>query len=76
MDGVVLLSQRDWTFLHAEGGPFDPCDKLIHPSTCLKLHPMVGIGSSCVSLYVGADATLDDQPNLRVATSEAHWRDI
>jgi len=23
----------------------------------LELHPMVGIGSSCVSLHVGADAT-------------------
>ena len=62
--------------IHVEGGPFNPYDKLIHPSTCLKFHPMVGIGSSYVYLHVGADATLDDQPNLRVATSEAHWRDI
>ena len=50
--------------IHVEGGPFNPCDKLIHPSTCLKLHPIVGIGSSCVSLHVGAGPTLDDQPNI------------
>ena len=50
--------------IHAKGGPFDPCDKLIHPSTCLKIYPMVGIHSLCVSLYVGAGPTLDDQPNL------------
>ena len=62
--------------IHVEGGPFNPLDKPIHSSTCLKLHPMVGIGYSCVFLHVGVDAILDYQPNLRVATSEAHWRDI
>ena len=59
-----------------EGGPFNPCDKLIHPSTCLKLHPMVGIDSLFVSLHVDAGPTLDDQPNLHLATSGTHWRNI
>ena len=54
MDGVVLLSQGVWTFLHAEGGPFDPCDKFIHPSICVNFHPMVGIDFPCVYLHVGA----------------------
>ena len=76
MDGVVLLSQGGWAFLHAEGGPFDPCDKLIHPSICVNFHPMVGIDSLCVSLHADAGPTLDDQPNLHLATSEAHWRNI
>ena len=58
--GVALPRrfQVDWMFLHAEGGPFDPCDKLIHSSICVNFHPMVDIGSFCVSLHVGADPIL------------------
>jgi len=58
MDGVVLLSQGGWAFLHAEGGPFDPFDKLIHHSICVNFYPMVDIGFLCVSLHVGADPIL------------------
>jgi hypothetical protein len=47
-----------------EDGPFDPCDKLIHPSTCLNLHPMVGLDPLCVSFDVGADPTLHDRANF------------
>ena len=50
--------------IHVKNGPFNTCDKLIHPSTCVKLDPMVGIGSSSVSLHVGAGTSLDDQPNI------------
>ena len=51
----VALPRRfagGWTFLLAEGGTFDPCDKLIHPSTCSNFHPMVGIDFFCVSFNV------------------------
>ena len=61
--------------IHVEGGPFNPCDKLIDPFTCAMLHPMVAIDPLCVSLHVGAGATMCDQDKLRVATSGAHWRD-
>ena len=64
MDGVVLLSQGVWMFLHAEGGPFDPFGKLIQPSICVNFHPMVGIVSLCVSLHACAGPSLDDQPNI------------
>ena len=80
MDGVVLLSQGGWAFLHAEGGPFDPCDKLIHPSTCVNFHPMVVIDFPCVSLHVVQLQSLDDQPNIERPyrepigeTYEAFW---
>ena len=46
--------------IHVEGGPFNPCDKLIDPFTCAMLHPMVDIDPFCVSLHVGAGPTLDD----------------
>ena len=71
MDGVVLLSQGGWAFLHAEGGPFDPCDKLIHPSICVNFHPVVGIDSLCVSLHACAGPSLDDHPNI-----ERPFRDL
>ena len=64
MDGVVLLSQGGWAFLHAEGGPFDPCDKLIHPSICVNFHPVVGIDSLCVCFHAGAGPTLRNQPKF------------
>jgi hypothetical protein len=47
-----------------EGGSFDPCDKLIHPSNYLNLHPMVDNDPSCVSLHVSADPTLHDKANF------------
>ena len=62
--------------IHAEGGPFDPCDKLIHPSICVNFHPMVDIGSFCVSLHVGSDPILGRLGEHRVAISGAHWRGI
>jgi len=72
MDGVVLLSQGGWTFLHAESGPFDPRDKLIHPSICVHIHPMAAIDSPCVSLHVDAGPTMCDQAKLRVVTLGVH----
>ena len=57
----AVSSQLD--VVRAKGGPFDPCDKLIHPSTCVNFHPMVGIDSRCVSLHAGVGPTMDDKPN-------------
>ena len=56
--------------IHTEGGPFDPCDKLIHPSTCVNFHPMVGIDSPCFSLHAGASPILDGQPKLEWSLRE------
>ena len=50
--------------IYVEGGPFDPCDKLIHPSSCVKLHPVVGIDSLCVCFHAGAGPTLRNQPKF------------
>ena len=66
----MLLSQGGWAFLHAEGGPFDPCDKLIHPSICVNFHPVVGIDSLCVSLHACAGPSLDDHPNIKLPFRE------
>ena len=50
--------------IHAGGGPFDPCDKLIYPSTCVDFHLMVGIDPLCVSLHVRAGLPWMIHPTL------------
>ena len=50
--------------IHVEGGPFDPCDKLIYPSTCVDFHLMVGIDPLCVSLHVRAGLPWMIHPTL------------
>ena len=65
MDDVELLFQSGLQsvgcfFMRKVGPLIQACDQLIHPSTCVNYHPIVGIDFVCVCLQAGEGPTMDN----------------